>query len=464
MSRSKKLSLMLAALAVIVAACVILIRLTEAQDSQEDEGEVIFSLNEEDVTQLGWTYDGESVNFANSDGEWQYTEDEDFPVEENYISTMLSALSEISASRTIEAPDDVEQYGLEEPVCEINVSAEEETVISIGDENSMGGSRYISIGDGNVYMVDSSLLDAFAYGLYDVVQKEEIPSMNDVRTFTVERGDEVFEIEYNNEDELAYSDEYVWFAVENSEYTALDTDLSYDLVDSVVYMAWGDCVSYQASEEDISAYGLDDPQAVVSLEYMNSEDELETFELEVGDYVEEQCYARLAGSDMIYMIDSAIADALVYTDADSLLPDEVILLNWDIVTGADITVDGQTYSLEKTETPSDSSETSDETSDSSDSSGETVWKMDEQEISMDDIVDALDDMMSSGSDENAEAEGSAEISFVFYQDSENFAEVSLQFYKYDSDDYIVSLDGQTRLLVSKDTVDSLVDAVNELFE
>ena len=118
--------------------------------------------------------------------------------------------------------------------------------------------------------------------------------------------------EYNNEDELAYSDEYVWFAVENSEYTALDTDLSYDLVDSVVYMAWGDCVSYQASEQDVSAYGLDDPQAVVSLEYMNSEDELETFELEVGDYVEEQCYARLAGSDMIYMIDSAIADALVY--------------------------------------------------------------------------------------------------------------------------------------------------------
>lgn len=50
-------------------------------------------------------------------------------------------------------------------------------------------------------------------------------------------------------------------------------------------------------------------------------DVLTSFELEVGDYSGQMCYARLAGSEMIYLIDGSVADALVYADAQSLLPD-----------------------------------------------------------------------------------------------------------------------------------------------
>lgn len=97
-----------------------------------------------------------------------------------------------------------------------------------------------------------------------------------------------------------------------------------------------------------------------------TKDVLTSFELEVGDYSGQMCYARLAGSEMIYLIDGSIADALVYADAQSLLPDEVIAMDWDKVTEARVTMDGE-------------------------------------EISFADVTDALDSMTSSDSEEAATA-------------------------------------------------------------
>ena len=446
MSRSKKMGLMLAALAALIVIFV-LVRAISPDETTEEERTSVFSLNADETTKLSWTYEEETISFVYEDNHWQYSGDEAFPLEENYISSMLSALSDVTASRVIESPEDLEQYGLDEPACEINVTAEQETTILIGDESSMGGSRYLSVGDGNVYLVDSSLLDTFSYSLYDIVEKEEIPSMNDVRSFNVESDGQLIEIEYDGTGELAYSDEYIWFL--NGE-TALDTDLAYDLIESVSYMSWGDCVNYRAEEDDLAQYGLDEPQAKVTVKYMATEetedgetrDVLTSFELEVGDYSGQMCYARLAGSEMIYLIDGSVADALVYADAQSLLPDEVIAMDWDKVTEARVTMDGQTYILEKTE---------------------ESWEMDGEEISFADVTDALDSMTSSDSEEDATAEGTAQIAFVFTQDSENFPQVTLELYQYDSSTCLARLNGEARLLVADDTVSSLLETVSELF-
>lgn len=128
-----------------------------------------------------------------------------------------------------------------------------------------------------------------------------------------------------------------------------------------------------------------------------TKDVLTSFELEVGDYSGQMCYARLAGSEMIYLIDGSVADALVYADAQSLLPD------------------------------------------------------------------ALDSMTSGDSEEDATAEGTAQIAFVFTQDSENFPQVTLELYQYDSSTCLARLNGEARLLVADDTVSSLLETVSELF-
>lgn len=102
--------------------------------------------------------------------------------------------------------DDLAQYGLEEPECTITVTADTETVISVGSETSLDGLRYVSIGDGSVYLVDSGIYSSFCYGLYDLGAKEAIPDMSDLVSFTAERASGTLAIDYLEDSGLAYSD------------------------------------------------------------------------------------------------------------------------------------------------------------------------------------------------------------------------------------------------------------------
>lgn len=85
---------------------------------------------------------------------------------------------------------------------------------------SLDGLRYVSIGDGSVYLVDSGIYSSFCYGLYDLVAKEAIPDMSDLVSFTAERASGTLAIDYLEDSGLAYSDRYTYFADDGGEYTA----------------------------------------------------------------------------------------------------------------------------------------------------------------------------------------------------------------------------------------------------
>lgn len=183
---------------------------------------------------------------------------------------MLGELEELTSSKTIEAPDDLAEYGLDEPKCSISVTAEAETTIDIGGETSLDGLRYVSIGNGNVYLVSSDLLTNFSCGLYDLVSKEAIPDMSDLVSFTVETASGTLDIEYLEDSGLAYTDRYTWFSLADGEYTALDNELTEDLVSLVTGLSWGECVDYDADVKDLGDYGLDTPSVTVSVSYIET--------------------------------------------------------------------------------------------------------------------------------------------------------------------------------------------------
>ena len=81
-----------------------------------------------------------------------------------------------------------------------------------------------------------------------------------------------------------------------------------------------------------------------------------------------------------------------------------------------------------------------------------------------DITDALDsiqDLEVTGSDADA-TPGTEELAFTFYQDKENFPTVTLVFSQYDSSSCLVTLNGESRLLVSRTDLLDLVDTLQEL--
>ena len=229
MKRGKKLIVLLGVLVVLLGAAYAAAQLNPEKE-EETVYTTIFTLDPEQVTALTWHYSEEVPLVKEEDG-WVYEEDPQFPLDTTYVDAMLTALSQIDSSKTIENVENWDEYTLEAPICEINLTVDgEDVTIKVGEETGLGGQRYVSIGDENAYLVDNSFLEPFKYGLYDVLKMEEIPEMDTPVRLEHEADGDSFTIEKQEDSSLAYSDEYIWFLGEK----ALDTDLTESLLEQKI--------------------------------------------------------------------------------------------------------------------------------------------------------------------------------------------------------------------------------------
>lgn len=467
MKRSRKLISMFLVLVVLVGATFLVMKLNPENEVEEEAEEtVIFSLDPDTITAITWDY-SEEVSFEKTDDGWEYTADSVFPLEESYLETMVDTLTEITSSKTIENVEDWDEYTLEVPVCEIHVTAgDTDYTLKIGEQTSMTGERYCSIGDGNAYLVDSAVLDAFSYGLYDVLEMETIPTMSNITSMKLESGNQSYEIDYLEDSGLAYADAYVWFM----DGQALDTELTEALLDTVRNLSWEACAHFHVA--DFAAYGLDEPAAIVTIDYTrtlnidtgeiddegntvyDTELDDETFVLSLGQTADGTCYARIGDSAMVYKVDAGVLDTLCYTTEAELQPDEVLLMDWENVTSMDITLDGEVYTVTKS--------TKTVTDDEGNTSEETAYLLNGAEIDGGDIESAVDALTFSGYAAGLTPERSEEIRILIHRDRETFPEVELAIYQYDSSQCLVTLDGEATVFANRETVVDLVETVNSL--
>lgn len=165
---------------------------------------------------------------------------------------------------------------------------------------------------------------------------------------------------------------------------------------------------------------------------------------------------RLSDSKMIYQRDAALSDTLRYTTYADLQPDDVILMDWDTVQSVAVTVDGEESVLTRT--------TEEKTDDEGTVTEETVWKLDGQEVKFAPVLNSLSDMTSSGYAAGITPEGEPEITFRILRDRENFSEVTLCFYAYNSTSCLVTLDGVSTVTVKRETAAELVSSVEKLLK
>ena len=116
----------------------------------------------------------------------------------------------------------------------------------------------------------------------------------------------------------------------------------------------------------------------------------------------------------------------------------------------DVTVEGATDTLTKkteTETDEDGNETE-----------QYVYQLDGKTVEVTDIFDRIQDLETTGSDAGA-TPGETLLALTIHQDSEKWPEVTLTFSVYDSSTALVTLNGDSRLLVDREDVESIVEAL-----
>ena len=459
MSRSKKLYILLGVLVVACVATLAVTQIAERKEQIKNSGEPILELSSDSVQALSWEHKGETLAF-HRDETWLYDEDEKFPVSEDKINELLEQFQPLSAAFVIEGVEDYGQYGLDNPVCTIHLTTEEQSYeIKLGDFSKMDSQRYVSVGDGNVYLVQNDPLDQFDAVLSDMIAHDEMPDFDQVTSIQFS-GAQDYAVSYEEDSSNTYCAEDVYFTRRGEESLPLDTDRVDSYLRNISNLNPTNYVTYKVTDGELTTYGLDTPELTVTVEYTPKEEETAgVFVLHISRDPEEikkpsdeddsedetvTAYLRVDQSPIIYQISSDQYKDLMAASYDDLRHLEIFTADFADVRQIDISLEGDSYTL-----------TSEE------KGKERAWSCQEEELEIDDLKATLEALRADEftSEKPSQKE---EIGLTIHLDNEHFQTVSIRLYRYDGTHCLAVVDGESVALVNRGEVVDLIEAIHEI--
>lgn len=149
---------------------------TQAQKPAEEEGIVVFSLNQDDIVNIIYDYAGVTYQYEKVEDTWYLAEDHSQGVKQFYLSSMTMGVASIIATQVLENVTDLSQYGLETPRQTIIFdTADQRFQIYVGEKNTMTSSCYIQLPDqpGTVYIVPQTNMNRFERGSEAILEVQE---------------------------------------------------------------------------------------------------------------------------------------------------------------------------------------------------------------------------------------------------------------------------------------------------
>ena len=337
----KKQMRTLAVLAALVAVCLAGYFALRAWNQSREAASHTYLSRLTGVTRLSYDKEGEEISFTrDGDGNWTWDGDEDFPVDGTALEEAAGLLSALEAVRTIDQPEALSSYGLEECQRTITVQGDGDQTVTLllGDE--VDGNYYAMVqGNDTVYTVAGDLFEATDYTLMElgtvdqpptitestaetvVLQKGErsVTLTKDTRTETQETG----EADENGDPVTEEVTVYTWYLAGQ----ALPQES--EAVDELIFCLWDlsfdGCCAFKPEESELEAMGLTGGDTLtLTVTYSKGQ----KLELLIGGPAADgdgtTVCAMEAGSDMVYTMDSGTAEALEgLLDADwTAVPEE----------------------------------------------------------------------------------------------------------------------------------------------
>lgn len=483
MKRAKKLYILLG---VLVAVCAITFGVSRYQTRQEEiknSGEVILEVPTDSVESLSWDVGDRSFSFhkettegdTDSESIWIYDEDDVFPVDKTKINNLLSCFESLTAAFVIENPEDLGQYGLTDPSCTINFSdGETSYTVLLGDYSPMDSQRYVSIGDGNVYLVSEDPMEEFDVELSKMLDDDDIPYLEEEGTTTSIRfsGEINYEITYEADSDNTYRADDVYFTEQNGRQVPLDSTRVSDYLHEVSFVFPDEYVTYKATDEDLAACGLDNPQLVIEADY-NTEDEdgntvsnsftmsisrdpdelakvqssdAETTSEDEADTETEEitAYMRIGDSKIIYRLSGEDYETLMAAGYNDLRHTEVLPADFADIAQIDISLEGTDYTIT-----------------SEGDAEERTYFYEDEELDIADLQSAMQTLTADSFTDEQPTE-KEEIHLTLHLDLEGEPSAEIGLYRYDGSYCLAVVDGTPMCLVQRSYVVDLIEAVNAI--
>ena len=458
MKRYKRLYVVLA---VLLAACIATFALSryKAQKEQiQTSGETILSISADEVESLSWDYDGQTLSF-HRDGAWSYDDDAAFPVDAEQMNLLLEPFAAFGAAFIIEDVDDLGQYGLDNPGCTSRITAGGEThTIQLGDYSKMDAQRYVSIGDGNVYLAAHDPLDEFDVTLDELIDQDDIPAFGQVSELRFS-GAENYAVSYQEDGGNTYREDDVYFTERDGAQVPLDPDRVEDYLQAIQSLSLTDCVTYSANDDDLQSCGLDSPELTIEVAYDGEDGASGTFTLNVsrdpderaaeapadGESEEEvTAYARVGQSKLLYQITGAEYEALMAASYDALRHQEVLPAALEDISQVDVTLEGETCTLT-----------------AADGADGPAFAYQGETLENTDFQSALQALTAVSFTDEAPT-GKEEITLTLHLEGEGSPSVQIALYRFDGENCLATLDGKPLCLVDRSAAVALIEAVHAI--
>ncbi|MBQ9289247.1 MAG: DUF4340 domain-containing protein [Clostridia bacterium] len=452
MKRSKKMILMLCALAILVGGYFGVKQLNQTESVSETAGTFdLTAKTMDDLTGLSWTKDDAVYAFTYANDTWSTTDQPAWPVQQSAVQAMADSLLGLQGTHKLEDVKNPADYGLETPAFSVTAAWKDgsSTTYNMGDATPFADGYYLSLSgqEGTIYTIASSLSSTFDKSQKDMVAMETIPAVADVAEMSV--GDSFHAVKLS-ESKTVDPDQF-WYDAQTEQ--PLDSSKVETLISDAGNISWENLVTANADETSLKEWQLDDEQAVTVK--LVGEDGAATILLGIIDE-NSHYYARLPDSFMVYTVASEDVSGLLTASAEDMRIKAILPMPYEQLAEATFTIEKGEYRLvkpaaeatEETDSPEDEETMPDGTAEASEASEtdkaeETLWQM----------VSALE------ADGTPETEQTGDQILRIHAVSVSGMETTVVICEYSADSYQAVVDGGAPLLVPADDIDSLVRAV-----
>ena len=230
----------------------------EAQPQQEDMAVNIVPV--EGVTALELC-DGEvTLRFARTDDTWHWVDDGTFPLDQDAVAALLALPSSLAAAEPVQGQGELSGYGLETPKKYVTATADgADSTIYVGSQTS-DGRWYVLTPDGVVRLAAQADGEALSRSIYDMAVLPELSAITEENLISLTL--------------TGAEGKQVTFSVDESGVRrsgARDvTEKTASLVDELGKLAVTACVDYDPADGAAAVCGLDVPEAILAVNYVNA--------------------------------------------------------------------------------------------------------------------------------------------------------------------------------------------------
>ena len=323
--KEKRLITILSIILAVLCAAVLLVlsvryrtaQAAKAENSQTSASDIAQAAQSDYIT-LSYQNGTTQLSFAlNEDGAWYWESEPDFPLNDETVQSILALLKALKPQQTLDLPEDLSAYGLEDPQISMTATTPDGTAltVSMGNTTTDGNSYYAAISSDpkHIFIIANTLYLAMQKPIYEMCVLPELPQLTEDAMTSIE-------IEGpSNEDgtrsatvlTAAASDggDVSWRSgganvTDAAEVRALMEDLS--------ALRVSQCVDFKPSDDAASFCGFDNP-SVLTVNYKTSSGAAETFALYIGNQNMDGTgrYVRIGEESAVYLMELSLLDPMM---------------------------------------------------------------------------------------------------------------------------------------------------------